>query len=260
MESNQQKQILKLLVEELDKRKLKNPAFSLRAFAKQLDLGAGPLSQMLSGKRPISLRTFEKIADKLMISPDKIANITEQKTVKDLVKYNIPEKNFLPMDEYKIVAEWQHYVILSLSETDDFQSDEKWIANRLQTSERTVSESLKTLEQLGYISRDKSKKIKLLKPNLQTTRDISNMALRRRHHEALEAGQQALQAVPVELREFAGMVMAIDIKKLPKAKEMIREFMNKLSVYLENDNKNEVYEIAIQLFPRTKTKENPYEK
>ena len=47
------------------------------------------------------------------------------------------------------------------------------------------------------------------------------------------------------------MTMAIYPKKLPMAKTMIRDFREQLCQYLETDNKTEVYELAIQLFPKT---------
>jgi hypothetical protein len=48
------------------------------------------------------------------------------------------------------------------------------------------------------------------------------------------------------------MTMAIDPKKLPQAKERIRDFRRGLSEFLESGNRSEVYRINIQLMPVTK--------
>jgi hypothetical protein len=42
--------------------------------------------------------------------------------------------------------------------------------------------------------------------------------------------------------------MAIDEKKLPEAKRMIRDFINQLSVFLEQGSKNKVYQLEVALF------------
>lgn len=55
-------------------------------------------------------------------------------------------------------------------------------------------------------------------------------------------------------REFTFITMAVDKSKMIEAKAMIREFRDKLCAYLEEGEKTEVYELAIQLFPRTKLK------
>lgn len=55
-------------------------------------------------------------------------------------------------------------------------------------------------------------------------------------------------------REFTFITMAVDKSKMIEAKTMIREFRDKLCAYLEEGEKTEVYELAIQLFPRTKLK------
>ena len=46
----------------------KNPSFSLRAFAKKLDLSPGLLSQLLNGKKEITYETALKLVDRLKIN------------------------------------------------------------------------------------------------------------------------------------------------------------------------------------------------
>lgn len=58
-----------LLNEEYQKRKQRNENFSLRSFAKWLDISPAQLSQMMSGKRTISLKSAKKLSQKLGLSP-----------------------------------------------------------------------------------------------------------------------------------------------------------------------------------------------
>jgi transcriptional regulator with XRE-family HTH domain len=52
-------------VDELDAKKRKNGAYSLRAFAKHIGVSASTLSRMIAGSRAISLTTAARIAAKL---------------------------------------------------------------------------------------------------------------------------------------------------------------------------------------------------
>lgn len=53
------------LKQELDRRKEKNPFYSLRAFARDLEMSPQMVSQLLRGKRHLSVISVSKVADKL---------------------------------------------------------------------------------------------------------------------------------------------------------------------------------------------------
>ena len=55
----------KILSEELERRIEKNPAYSLRAFAKSLEVDVGTLSRTLSSKQDLALATAKKVSTKL---------------------------------------------------------------------------------------------------------------------------------------------------------------------------------------------------
>lgn len=54
-----------IIRQELNARKTRDPNYSLRSFAKDMELSPSSLSEMFSGKHHLSIRTFEKIAGKL---------------------------------------------------------------------------------------------------------------------------------------------------------------------------------------------------
>ena len=61
----------------------------------------------------------------------------------------------------------------------------------------------------------------------------------------------ALFAVPVESRDITSMTMAIDKNKIPEAKRKIKQFRRNLCQFLESGEKNEVYNLNVQLIPLT---------
>jgi uncharacterized protein (TIGR02147 family) len=252
--------LLKLLTEEFGNKKLKNSSYSLRSYANYLGISHASLSQMMSGKRPLTNKSIHKFVDRLMLTPEQLKKIElTTNGLSQLVDYKIPKQNFLSQETYMLAAEWHYYAILSLAETDDFEGTKEWISKRLGISKKKTSESLELLIKYGYLKKDKSGEVSLQSSNLRTTHDTPNVAIKKRHHDNLSDAQVALQTIDVELREFSCTTMAIDVDKLPEAKKMLREFMRKFCAYLEQDKKTEVYELAIQLFPRTKLKETENE-
>src|SRR5690348_4546236 len=67
---NQQTDALVLLRQKLEEAKIRNSSWSQRAFAKKLGLSSGALSEIMTGKRPLSMKARKKIIDRLQLSPD----------------------------------------------------------------------------------------------------------------------------------------------------------------------------------------------
>ncbi|MGZ3740999.1 MAG: DUF4423 domain-containing protein, partial [Bdellovibrionota bacterium] len=62
----------------------------------------------------------------------------------------------------------------------------------------------------------------------------------------------AIEAVPTEERDITSMTMAIDPRRLPLAKTLIRKFRFRLADLLETGDRTEVYNLNVQLVPVTK--------
>ena len=86
---------------------------------------------------------------------------------------------------------------------------------------------------------------------MRTTEDVASEALKASHHDTLELAHKKLNEVPVELRDFSSMTVAVDQKKIPEVKAVIREFRQKMGELLKAGNKSDVYQLAIQFFPLT---------
>jgi transcriptional regulator with XRE-family HTH domain len=72
------------LKSELDKRKRSNPRYSIRAFARAINLDNGYLSKLLSGKVMLSLDLADQITKRLQLSKEEraefiVSAIEEQK-------------------------------------------------------------------------------------------------------------------------------------------------------------------------------------
>lgn len=252
-----QKSLQHKMHEEFTRIKVKNPAFSLRAFAKKIKISPAAASEILQGKRRVSAKLAERILTHMSVDPSESKAILHQfakkrdsdpstRTVK-------PEYRELTSDQFHSIAGWHHFAILSLMETKGFRSDVTYIAKRLGIKLTEVETALGRLERLGMIKWNaKRRKFSMNKTQYQTPDEVVDLAVRRSHSEDLELARRSLDEVELELRDFTSITMAINQSKLKEAKMKIRKFRDEICEFLEAGDKTEVYRMCVHLFPMTK--------
>jgi len=247
---------LHTLREFLASRQRKNSAYSLRAFAKDLEIDSSNLSAVLQNKRALPHKRANYIARKLKLSPQAhalfIASTLRKKMNLDSIQVANDVKNYLLDEKYfKVISEWEYYAFLQLLRLKGFQANYEWIAKRLNISQTRARTVIRHLLDLEFIKEDNQKGYVRATPSLETSEDVESQALRASHRECLEIGKNKLESVPIELRDFSSVTMAINSKKIPQAKAIIREFQEKLHALLSSDLQDEVYQLNCQLFPLT---------
>ena len=124
---------LKKLRDEFEARTARRPDYSLRAYANFLEVEAPSLSGVLKGARRLAKSKVAKVADKLNLSPEeKDLFIKSNRSDSEVTKQPSAVVNRYQLDSethFRIIAEWEHYAILSLIETVDFKPQSKWIAS-----------------------------------------------------------------------------------------------------------------------------------
>lgn len=250
-------EVIQMLQTHFAELQVRRPGFSLRSFARVLNLTPAQLSETLSGKRKITRKIALRVFERLGVDPStaqhligrlpekqkRRRNKTQSKTRGQVLRYVQ-----LSTDEFKIVADWYHFAILSLAETKSFKSDPTWIAKRLNIAEPDAKRAIERLLRLGLIAQ-KSGKLVATGKRFATSNDIPDASIRKNHAQGLEQARNALDQVPVELREFAASIIAADPRLLPQAKARLRELKREITQLLESGEKREVYRLSIQLFP-----------
>lgn len=244
-----------LLLKKFKESQLRNPNWSQRAFAQKLGVSSGSLSEIMKGKRPLTSRLKKKIAGVLQLSP------LEQL---DFFEEDLPQ-NFKPVrheyfrlseDQFHLISDWWHYGILNLVKTKGFTTNQNWIADRLGLSTKMVNEAWDRLLRLGFLKKVQGKIVREY-PRIETSDDLFDLSIQRAHVEDTKLIEKSLLEVPVELRDHTSMTFVMNKKNLKKAKEMIRLFQDQFSEEIEKNGNEEVYRLAISLFPLTKIKGQP---
>lgn len=242
------------LIDEFERRRHLNPRYSMRAFAKALDLPSGRLSEILSGKREIGNKLGPKLAEKLELGPVSRQRFLRATRLRDTRgELDLDDRSFAVMndDAFRAIGDWQHYAILSLIKTKGFKDDPAWIGRRLGISSTLATASLRRLKRLKLIE-FKNGRLVRTHHQITTSDGTASVALRKSHRQNLEQSIAALENLPVEVRSISSMTMAIETRKLAAANFRIKAFRRELSEFLEAGRADEVYNLNIQLVPLTK--------
>ena len=247
------------LKQDLSLKQRENPHYSLRAYARDIGVHPSTLSLILKGKRPLPYKNTSLIARKLRLNDSEhtrfMESVLRSKANIDDIKIPAMDERFM-LDEshFSIIAEWEHYVVLDLFDIESFVATCPEIAARLAITEHRASVVVDNLLTAGLIKRDDNGTLVKVHDDIKTTEDISSQALRESHLENLNIARSKMDEIEMDLRDFSATTFAVDLEKLPEAKTIIREFRLKMAALLKNGEKTEVYQLAIQLYPMTTTK------
>lgn len=236
------------LLQEFEKRSLANPNYSLRAFARDLEVHSGTLSGILNQRRAVGSKTLAHIMKKLPLSASEKKKILSTLMMPSQVRAEATP--FIEEEVLNIIKDWEHYAILAYLQLNKAKKTPGDIAKALRLPQPKLLRALSNLEKTGLVIRD-GNNIKATCDGLVTTRGIPSPALREAHLQYIEKAKSALTDFSTNERDITGTTMAVSYKNLPKAKELIQQFRLELSELLEQGEVDEVFRLNIQLFPLT---------
>lgn len=233
-------------------KKSRNTNYSIRAFARDLSIPSGRLTEIFNGKRNLTEKLGQRISEKLALSNTEtlsfIETIRQEKTYK---KKSLTGQQ-IPLGDFEKVFSPNAMAILSLMETRNFRSDVAFIAQRLGIAEQEASSLINSLTTLGYIKTDAKGRLKPTHTSTYTSGDVPAQAIRNFHKKVMTNVIDKLDQVDIKDRTVTSMTMAIDKNKMEAARAKIAKFRRSLTKYLETGRKTEIYTLSIQLFPVTK--------
>lgn len=232
----------------------KNPQFSLRAFARMVDVSPAVLSRILSGKRKLTFNLATRIADALILGPVERETLysfflgsPEEKTEEEKVKKE------LSIDCFNAMKEWYHYGITQLLFIESFKEDTKWIAKMLSITELEAKMAIERLLRLEILDRDENGKLYRTATHLSTTTDIASAGIRHFQKQILEKSIESLEKDDVLERDITSITIAINEDRLAEAKLEIKKFRLKMAEFLGTGKKTRVYNLGIHLIPLSKS-------
>ncbi|RYZ92129.1 MAG: TIGR02147 family protein [Proteobacteria bacterium] len=237
--------LLEIIIKELERRKSRNSAYSLRSFAQSLEMDASNLQKILSKRKNLGPKLAADIAKKIGFTEDDFRSIPQTS-----------DDNYARHDlaSFEVVSAPHHYAILELFKITNFKPTPKNIAKRLGISPKESDESVQRLLRVGLL---KTSETGTLEPTDESSSSILNTVTSKAHRDQqaaiLETAISAVQNVPIELRSQSSMTMAIDTQNLDKARALIKKFRREMGRLLsDSDDLDSVYQLSVSLFPLSK--------
>lgn len=253
------------LREELASRCSRNPLYSLRAFARALDLRPSHLSEILRGNLGLSADSAGKVATHLDLSDSErtlFVTLVEASHSRNRARRETAKAKLATLDQaagyrtlddevFEVISDWQHYAILELAQTDKFVPRYTWIAEKLGLKRVEVEAAVRRLKAVGLLT-TKDGKWTVSNKFPATKSGIPSAAIRKFHGQILGKATDALHLVPVARRDFSTMTFPVNPADLPSIGDEIREFRRALEKkYKARSGKTEVYALSVQFFPLT---------
>lgn len=282
--------VSEFLRRELDRRLGTNPRYSLRAFAKNLGMSPGELSEVLREKRPMSARACHKVAQSLSLSPAEFKQLLVLAATArpigsrfDIEGEAAPLKTMnsnaggsaslsggysasaavmahrLSEDRFRLVCDWWCFAILNLLDLDDVAWDRQEISNRLGISELQAQTTMERLERLGLVRKTTPGRAVATNEFVEHLSDVSSEAIRRYHRALLEKAIEALDSHSRDERDVTGIGFAMDRRELKSMAREISEFQDQLIAKYGRKRRgrklDSVYQLEVALFRLSRVEE-----
>lgn len=233
----------------------RNPRYTLRSFAALLEMDSSTVSQLISGKRRAARKVINRICKSLGANPklqyeflEKASRIIKtEPQINDVNNYQL-----MSDDAIEVLSNWYYFAILEIINIDNFQSSFTWIANRLSLTASEVKIAIERLTRLNLLKIEDNQ-IKRTEKFLTTYIPGQTTSTQKEFQkQVLRMALDAIDDIPIELRDMTNMTMSIDIDKIAEAKKMITKFRRELCTFLEDGERTRVFQLGIQLYPISK--------
>jgi uncharacterized protein (TIGR02147 family) len=225
---------------------------------------------VIKGRKTLTAHFVDLFIKLLNLKPD------ESKFFRALVSYNqatsTEEKEFyfdqiiqlnqtpfklIDKDAYSYYKEWYHSTIRSLLAILNFKNQYKDLASRLSPSitVKQAKESIALLKRLGMIQRTVIGYLKPADKVLSTGKSTGDHVLKQYQSQCLELGKQAVfNSVnqPCLTMVHTVYVSETGYKRILNRLEQCRSEIRSI-IHKDEEDPTRVYQINIQLFPKTKT-------
>lgn len=242
-----------LLNAELGRRCAKNPKYSLRAFALDLEIDHASLSHILRGRRRLTATMIERLGRRLALSPVQIASFQTYENM-TAGSPNKPSTviDFKTLTQYAsaVANDWRHLAILELTRLDCFKTDVGWIARVLDSTPDQINVAINRLCYLGMLRMESSDKwVDATGGLVIGIEDFARLALEHALEHFAKAARNDNQDARIH-SEHSCTTVAINARKLPLLTERVRDFRRELIELIESDEKRDaLYRFDIHLFP-----------
>lgn len=235
--------LAEILKFEFDRRAKKNASYSLRAFAKFIDISPSSLSRIMNGKRATSLKLEKTILNKL-----------EYNFVTNFKSQNSGIFKEISIEDLQMNSQWTPDAILELVKIKPFKLTPLKIAKIFNIKLEEAKSSLKWLLKKNYLIKENDNYIDTTGGTSTTySQGVTSKQKKNYQMSVIQRAMDSLENETIESRHHTAVMFTLNKKQLNELKKYIDSFRSELLEKFENnDDPDSIYHCSIQLFPQTK--------
>jgi len=249
-------------------RKAANPRFSHRLFARKAGVKSPSLlNEVIAGRRNLTPATQAGFIAAMglsrpaaaffadLVTLDQSGDEDERRAALERVSASRRFRSARPIEGATVdyLSSWVTPAVRELALCADFQADPGWVAARLtpRISRAKAREALDTLFALGLLEEDEGGRVLPTEVSLATPHEVADLVTHLYHQQMLDRVRSALVHVPAEERHVVGVTVSIPEDLVPRLKEEIDAFQERLLHLCDehSDRAQRVYQINLQLVP-----------
>jgi transcriptional regulator with XRE-family HTH domain len=233
-----------ILKKHFEMRQARNSSYTLRSFARDLDISVTALSQVLAGIRHFSKKNLLKIERKLSIDLEK----SKEEIKQDRFSKGQEKDEKIKEDEFHLIADWYHLAILSMAKRKNMLWDVEVIANTLGIDSSLVEEALQRLVDLHFIEKKEGFLCRIVE-SITTFYGTPSMAIKKYHSDHLHIIRHHLEKTPFHLREYGSLTFNLKRESLDEFRKLLHDFRKKVLSRLGDDQGDLTYNLNMYFYP-----------
>lgn len=244
-----------LLKEEYLQRKNRRPAYSERAFARDLHISPGFLSLLFSGKRTLSSGMAFQIGLNLSWDESKVDSFVAlvQKTAlkktpvrtKAIGKQSQAKYADISVDEFRLISDLNHVSVIALVQTTNVTSPQDVVA-KLEMTEMEADLVLKRLLRLGILTFSEGR----YKESAQDYEvgEVPSEAIRGFHKAAINKALASIEEQSPDQRNIESLTLSYNPEQMEDVKKFMNKFLRAFETKFGKIPNGEIYQLNLQFF------------
>lgn len=250
------------LQDEFQRRVTANSQYSLRSFARDLDITLSRISEVFSSGAGISLQTAQKVALRLGMSEHekeffellvqsqygRNKDVRQSATLK--INNHIAKKNFQYLKESDggILSQWYYLPLLEVL-TINKEPDLAVLAKNFNIESDQLNRAVTHLEEKGFITKASHGRWVKTMPYIQVESSTPAKLIREYHLQLLKKAAEAVEGQKIENRKFLTSVFGVKKENLQEARrELERISQDFTKKYASEEASDCVYCVSLQFF------------
>lgn len=246
-------------------RSLANANYSLRAFARDIQIAPSTISEILNGKKGLSPKLARSVAQNLRLPDWEVEYFCDLVTqehaksprVRSEAKRRLEEKgqenrlHLLNQNAMRSLTSWIDLAILEITHLSDFKSSTSWISKKLKVEESVVRDSVNRLTSSKLLEINCRTGVWTdVSPLFSSTDGINNESIRKFHRSVLNLALKKLEIPDVNARTVKSVVFSVSKENAAKAQRILNEAVLKIVALADqiHQNRSDVMCFSSQLF------------